>query len=67
MRSDGGFFLGSADTHLLGKILDHVDDEVLRDLGFTHEERERAEWVFDDMNAFLTDRVGFEWNDVEVG
>jgi len=62
-----GMTFGSADIHLLGRILDQFDDAVMEDMGFSIEEQQRAEWLFEDIDAFLNDRVGYDWNDMEVG
>jgi hypothetical protein len=59
-------FIGDRELHLIGKLLDAIDDSVLLDEGFSPEERARAEWMFDDINAYLTERIGLEWNDVEA-
>ena len=59
--------IGINDLHLLGKVLDHMDDAVLEDLGFTTSERRRAEWIFEDLDERLNDMIGLEWNDEEVG
>lgn len=58
---------GINDLHLLGKVLDHMDDAVLEDLDFTAGERRRAKWIFEDIDERLNETVGLEWNDEEVG
>lgn len=57
---------GTADVHLLGKMLDCATPERMAELGFTAGEIRRAEWIFEDVDAHLNDRVGLEWNDEEV-
>ena len=57
---------GIGDLLLIGKLLDMMDDAVLEDCGFTDGERARAEWIFEDMDEVLNERVGLDWNDVEV-
>src|SRR5262249_8920195 len=59
-------FIGDKDLHLIGRILDAIDDAVLLDEGFSPGERARAEWMFDDINRYLSERVGLDWNDVEA-
>lgn len=57
---------GVGDVHLIGKVLDHMDEEALKDLGFTKAERRRAEWVFEDVDEYLNQALGMDWNDQEA-
>jgi len=59
-------FIGDRDIHLIGKILSAFNDEDLQDAGLSPDERVRAEWMFDDINKHLTDRIGLDWTDVPV-
>jgi hypothetical protein len=57
---------GVKDAHLLGKVMDHLNDELMTDARFTDIERTRARWVFEDLNRFLDRHVGKNWNELEV-
>jgi hypothetical protein len=58
--------VGINDMHLLGKVLDVCDDEVLAAEGFTPYERTRAKHLFAVMDAKLNDSVGLDWDEREV-
>jgi hypothetical protein len=57
---------GSADVHLLGKILDAVSDEFLEAEGFSKREIARAEGIFQDLDKHLNRVIRLDWNDREV-
>jgi hypothetical protein len=61
-----GMRFSIADVHLIGKVLEQMDDEALKDMGFTVPERVRATWVFDDIDGRLVAAMGSDWNDQEV-
>ena len=59
-------FIGNADLHLIGKLLDEYDDAALMDAGFSPLERVRADAIFDDINRYLGERLGLNWNELGV-
>ena len=59
-------FIGEKDLHLIGKLLDEYDDVSLMDLGLSPLERVRADAMFDDINRYLTEKLGFGWAEMGV-
>ena len=59
-------FIGNADLHLIGKLLDEYDDAALMGTGFSPLERVRADSIFDDINRYLNEKLGLRWNEMEV-
>jgi hypothetical protein len=58
--------LGLNDAHLVGKLLDFMDDGLMRKVGFTESERERAAKMFGFLNLYLDAEVDPEWDAMEV-
>lgn len=57
---------GTSDLQLIGKILERANPEVLRMWGFTPEERLRADWTFEDIDTYLTERLDDDWAEYPV-
>ena len=59
-------FIGEKDLHLIGLILDQVDDTVLEKMAFSLRDRVRADAMFDDINTYLNEKLGLNWNDMDA-
>ena len=59
-------WIGLNQMHMLAKALDQFDDEAMIALGCTAHERRAATQLFEDLDEFLTEEVGGEWQEVEV-
>lgn len=57
---------GIYDVHLIGKILDVADDELLKSEGFTEKELVRAKAIFEDLDKHLNRVIARTWNALEV-
>lgn len=58
--------IGTNDVHLIGKILDGLDNLDLAEMGFSTREIVRADALFEDLSGYLNRMVGMEWEDREV-
>jgi hypothetical protein len=58
--------IGDRERHLIGKLLDSLDDDELADMGFSPDERELADWLHGDLSKYLSERMGVAWMDLPV-
>ena len=59
-------FIGDRELHLIGMILDEFTDIDMEDACFSPKDRVRAEALFDDLNRYLTEKLGMTWNEQAV-
>jgi hypothetical protein len=52
--------------HLIAKLLDHMDDEAMKDAGFSFEERIGARRLYNVLDDHLTAVVGKNWDELEA-